>query len=180
MNAILSYGIAGPAAARIRSARLADRLEAGARALIAFARPLSEAQWRTTVPGDGRTVGVIVHHVASVYPLEIRLAQMVAAGTPIVGVTPATVHQMNAAHAVEFCDATKAETLALLAENSADAAGAIRALGADDLDSAVPVSLYGGAELTCQFVLEDHAVRHSLHHLDRLRAALQHAAHASR
>jgi hypothetical protein len=50
-----------------------------------------------------------------------------------------------------------------------DAATAIRAFGDKDLDRAVPVSLYGDAELTCQFVLEDHAVRHSAHHLARLR-----------
>jgi hypothetical protein len=31
------------------------------------------------------------------------------------------------------------------------------------------VSLYDDAELTCQFMLEDHAVRHSYHHLARLR-----------
>jgi len=35
------------------------------------------------------------------------------------------------------------------------------------------VSLYANAILTCQFVLEDHAVRHSYHHLGRIRAALQ-------
>jgi hypothetical protein len=84
-----------------------------ARALMDFARPLSEHHWRTAVPGDGRRVGVLVHHVASVYPLEIRLAQMVAAGTPIVGVTWPTVHEMNAAHAVEHSNVTKDETLAL-------------------------------------------------------------------
>jgi hypothetical protein len=38
------------------------------------------------------------------------------------------------------------------------------------------VSLYGDAELTCQFILEDHAVRHSYHHLARLRAAVKQAA----
>ena len=33
------------------------------------------ADWRVTVPHDGRTVGVIVHHVANMYPIEIELAQ---------------------------------------------------------------------------------------------------------
>ena len=33
-------------------------------------------------------------------------------------------------------------------------------------------ALYAGAPLTCQFVLEDHAVRHSYHHLAVLRAAV--------
>ena len=37
--------------------------------------------------------------------------------------------------------------------------------------SAAPVSL-NSAPLTCQFFLEDHAVRHSYHHLARIKAAL--------
>lgn len=155
-----------------RSARLADRLERGACELASFARSLSDVQWRMRTPGDGRPAGVIVHHVAAVYPLEIQLAQLTAAGTAIVGVTWATVHEMNAAHAAEHAGVTKAGALALLAENSAAAAEAVRRLSNEELDRAVPVSLYGEAELTCQFVLEDHAVRHSYHHLARLRTAI--------
>jgi hypothetical protein len=34
------------------------------------------------------------------------------------------------------------------------------------------VSLNSDAPLTCQFMLEDHAVRHSYHHLAKIRAAL--------
>ena len=64
-----------------RSARLADRLERGARDLAEFARSLTDAEWHMTTPGDGRTVGTIVHHVATVYPLEVHLATMMAAGT---------------------------------------------------------------------------------------------------
>jgi hypothetical protein len=160
-------------AVHTRSARLADRLERGARDLADFARALTDAEWRQTMPGDGRPIGVIVHHVATMFPLEIHLAQMMAAGTPIVGVTWATVREMNAAHAMEHGGATKQAALALLAENSGAAADAIRQLTDQDLDRAVPVSLYGDAELTCQFMLEDHAVRHSYHHLSRLRTAVQ-------
>jgi hypothetical protein len=60
----------------------------------------------------------------------------------------------------------------LLASNSAVAAAAIRALSDAELDRAAPVSLNSDAPLTCQFILEDHAVRHSYHHLARIRAAL--------
>jgi len=42
-----------------------------------------------------------------------------------------------------------------------------------ELDQAVPQSMYSDAELTCQFFLEDHAVRHSRHHLAKIRAALK-------
>ena len=157
---------------RQRANALAERLEQGARALASFASDLTAEQWQTRLPGDGRKVGVVVHHVASVYPIEIQLAQTIAAGTPVVGVTKAAIDDMNAGHASENDGATKEAALALLRQNSAVAAAAIRALSDEELDRAVTVSLYADAPLTCQFFLEDHAVRHSYHHLARIRAAL--------
>jgi hypothetical protein len=69
------------AGARInaRSEALAVRLEAGAAALAAFASTLSETEWQTRLPKDGRKVGVVVHHVASMYPLEMQIAGLLAA-----------------------------------------------------------------------------------------------------
>jgi DinB family protein len=152
-----------------RAEALATRLEDGARALIAFALSLSDAEWRTPMPHDGRTLGVIVHHVASVYPIEVQLAQTIAAGQPVTGVTPADIDAMNAEHATKHAAVTKDVAVDLLRHNSAAAAAAIRALTEEQLASAAPVSLYADAPLTCQFVLEDHAVRHSYHHLARIR-----------
>ena len=162
--------------ARIISARanaLAGRLEEGARKLMAFATGLTDAEWRTRTPKDGRTIGVIVHHVATVYPLEIQLAQTIAAGKPVEGVTGDDVNKMNAGHARENDKITKAAAIDLLRRNSAAPAAAIRTLKDEELDRATPVSLYSDAPLTCQFVLEDHAVRHSYHHLARIQSALQ-------
>jgi hypothetical protein len=156
-----------------RADALADRLEAGARALASFAGSLTDAEWQTRVPHDGRKIGVIVHHVASVYPVEIQLAQTLAAGTPVTGVIPEDINAMNAAHARDNADVTKEATLDLLRRNSAAAAAAIRALSDAELDRAAPASLYSDAPITCQFMLEDHAVRHSYHHLARIRATLK-------
>jgi hypothetical protein len=164
---VASTGVSSTAAA------LADRLEEGARALASFAGDLSDAQWQTRLPGDGRTVGVVVHHVASVYPIEIELAQLLAAGKPVTGVTWDGIHTMNAGHARDNANVTKAEALELLRQNSSAAAAAIRALSDAALVQAATVSLYAEAPLTCQFMLEDHAVRHSYHHLARIRAAVQ-------
>jgi len=156
-----------------RSDALADRLEQGARALAAFASALTDAEWHARVPKDGRKIGVTVHHVATMYPLEIQLAQTLAGGRPVAGVTWDVVHEMNARHAAEHDAVTKEAALDLLRRNSAAAAAAIRALSDQDLDRAAPVSLNSDAPLTCQFMLEDHAVRHSYHHLDRIRGALE-------
>ena len=159
--------------ASVRAQALAERLERGADALATFANGLTEAEWHTRLPSDGRKIGVVVHHVASVYPIEIQLAQTLAGGLPIAGVTSAAINDMNARHATEFNAVTKSMAVDLLRRNSADAAAAIRALTDDQLDRAATVSLYADAPLTCQFMLEDHAVRHSYHHLARVRAALK-------
>ena len=155
-----------------RAHALADRLERGARALATLASALTNAQWQTRVLNDGRRVGVVVHHVASVYPLEIQLAQTIVGGKPIIGVTMDDVHAMNAAHANEYDAVTKDEALDLLRRNSAAAAVAIRALTDEELDRAAAASLYSNAPVTCQFILEDHAVRHSYHHLARIQQTL--------
>lgn len=156
-----------------RSELLASRIEEGASGLASFAEGISEADWKKPVSKtDKRPVGVIVHHVASMYPIEIGVAQLVAAGKTVSDVTWEAVADINAKHAAEQAGATKAAALELLARNSRDAAAAVRALTDEQLDTAAPFSLSYGAPVTAQFVIEDHALRHSWHHLARIRAAL--------
>lgn len=155
-----------------RAGLLAQRIEQGAQALAAFAAGLSDAEWKKVATPDGRQVGVIIHHVASVYPIEIHLATEIAAGKPIAGVTWGAVAEMNAKHLHENAAVGKEETLELLRRNSHAAAEAVRAFTDEQLDRAAPVSLNADAPLTAQFLIEDHAVRHSWHHLAKIKAAL--------
>jgi len=60
-----------------------------------------------------------------------------------------------------------------LRRNSREAAAAVRAFTDEELDRAAPFSLSFGAPVTAQFVVEDHALRHSWHHLARIRTALR-------
>lgn len=161
-------------AVSVRGAALAARLETGVDALAALAASLSDAEWTTPVSAtDRRPVGVIVHHVGNMFPLEMQLSMAVASGTPIQDVTWDAVASVNAGHAKDTPAPTKAEAVALLRKNGAEAAAAIRALSDAQLDTAVANSLYGNAPLTCQFFLEDHPVRHSYHHAAKIRAALK-------
>jgi hypothetical protein len=155
-----------------RANALAERLEQGARALAALASTLTPGEWNSRVPGDGRKIGVVVHHVGNMYPIEIELAQLLAAGKPIVGVTWDVVADINAKHAREFDGVTVEAALDFLKRNSEAAAAAIRALDDEALDRAATVSLNADAPLTCQFFLEDHAVRHSYYHLAKIRSAV--------
>jgi 2-polyprenyl-3-methyl-5-hydroxy-6-metoxy-1,4-benzoquinol methylase len=161
------------AATSRRAALLADRIEQGASGLAAFAEGITEAEWLVPVSGtDHRPVGVIVNHVASMYPIEIDVARAVASGKAITDVSWDAVAQINAQHAQENAKVTKAAALELLRKNSQEAAAAVRALTDDELDQAAPFSLSFGAPVTAQFVIEDHALRHSWHHLAKIRKAL--------
>ena len=156
-----------------RAEALAEVLEEGAAALASFAGGLSAEEWETRGEKDGRPVGVIVHHVATMYPVEIQLALNLARGEAVTGVTWDDVHAMNAGHAKEHGAVTKKEALELLERNSAAAAAAIRALTDEELSRYAPISMYSDTPLTCQFMLEDHAVRHAWHHLAAIRRILK-------
>ena len=161
------------AAGSQRAQKLADRIEEGAANLAAFVDGLTEAEWRTPVSDtDPRTIGVIVHHVASMYTIEIEVARAVASGKTVMDVPWEAVAEINAKHAQENDAVTKAAALELLKRNSAQAAAAVRTLTDEELDRAAPFSLSYGAPMTAQFVIEDHALRHSWHHLARIRKAL--------
>jgi hypothetical protein len=158
-----------------RAQSLADRIEEGAALLAAFTEGLSESEWRAPASPnstDRRSVGVVIHHVASVYPIEVDLAKTIAAGTAVTNVTWEVVAEMNAKHAIEQAGVTKAAALGLLRKNSREAAAVVRAFTDAQLDQAAPFGLSFGAPVTAQFVIEDHALRHSWHHLARMRKSL--------
>jgi hypothetical protein len=156
-----------------RSALLADRIEEGAALLTAFTKGLSEEEWRAPVSDtDCRSVGLVVHHVASMYPIEIDVARAIASGKAVIDITWDAVAELNAKHAQEHAEETKTTALELLRWNSRKAANAVRAFTDEQLDRAAPFSLSFGAPVTAQFVIEDHALRHSWHHLAAIRKAL--------
>lgn len=155
-----------------RSNVLAERIELGAAKLAIYIESLSDIEWETTIPGEERKAGVLVHHVASSYPAEIDLAYTLASGKPITGVTYDDIDSINAEHAREFARVSKTEVLKLLRENSKVAADRVRKLTDAELDQAEKVSMNADAPLTTQFFIEDHALRHSFTHLESIRKSL--------
>jgi hypothetical protein len=158
-----------------RSERLAARIEEGAAGLAAFAEGLSPAEWTLPVgngSGDRRSLGVLVHHVATLYPIEVDVARTIASGAAVVDLTWEAIAAMNAEHAREHAGATREVALDLLRRNGHEAAEAVREFTDEELDTAAPFSLSFGAPVTAQFVVEDHAMRHSWHHLARMRLAV--------
>jgi hypothetical protein len=169
--AVLVNGFRDPR--RRRANELADRIEQGASLLAIFAEGLSDDDWSTPVSStDSRTVGVVIHHVATMYPIEINAAKAIAGGNAVTEVTWDVVARLNAEHAIEYAGVNKAAALDLLLRNSREAAAAVRELTDGELDSAASFSLSFGAPVTAQFVIEDHALRHSWHHLAQIRTAV--------
>ena len=156
----------------IRADLLADRIENGANQLIAFAEKLSQAEWQTICPSEKRTIGVLIHHVASSYPVEVNLFQLLASGKAIEGVTWDMVDQMNSEHANTQAKCSQTETLKLLKENSSLAADTVRSLSDEQLDFAAPISLNWDTPLTTQYFIEEHSISHSYVHLASIRAVI--------
>lgn len=160
-----------------RAEALAERIAQGHRELIAFIEAPSEADWHTHCSNEDRSVGVLVHHVASMLPGELDMIRAVASGQPVTGITPELLDEMNAQHAKEYADCTREETLDLLERNSAMVVSAIREMSDEELDQAASVSLHSGAPVTAQYLIEDHPLCHAYHHLASIRAALGADAH---
>jgi hypothetical protein len=158
-----------------RAEALAKRIEEGAATLAAFAEGLSDTEWLTPVAEggkNGRSVGVTVHHVASVYPIEVDLARTIGSGNAVTDVTWEVVAQLNGQHARDHGAIGRSAALELLHRNSLDAAAAVRHFTDEELDRAAPFSLSFGAPVTTQFVIDDHTLRHSWHHRARIRKAV--------
>ncbi len=154
-----------------RAEVLATRVEQGVEALAAFAEGLSDTEWRT-VCDDSRSVGVLVHHVASQLIGETDVMKQMATGKAFTGATWAMVDEGNAAHAREHAGRSPREAAELLRGNGAMAAAAIRALRDEQLDIATPNSLHAEAPVTTQFWVENHPLAHAYRHLASIRAAL--------
>ena len=156
-----------------RSENLASRLVEGANALASYVEKLTPPEWDSLVPNEQRSVGTLVHHVAVAFAAEMDLAKSLAAGNPLVGVTWAMVDGMNAEHTAAHQTVPQAETIAMLRVNGQKAAEVTKHFTDDQLDVAVPISLYADAPLTVQFFIEDHPLRHSFHHLANIRDAVE-------
>lgn len=170
----VTSGLRSPEGTSSRALTLADRIEQGAATLAGFVAGLSDENWNQRVSStDKRSVGTLVHHVASVYPIEIQLAQAIGEGNAVSDVTWQVLAELNANHAAEHPAANKFDTLDLLRRNSRDAATGVRAFTDEQLDRAAPFSLSFGAPMTAQFVIEDHALRHSWHHLAQIKSAVE-------
>jgi hypothetical protein len=126
-----------------RSGRLADEFEAALESFIRVVESMTSDQWRMrgkNTPGqrindedEARPLGVIAHHVAVNQHVIMDRIQLVLHDqtTP-----PVDFKQVNAKHANEYADTTKAEVLSLLRSSGEQIARDLRAIPDEKLDKA--------------------------------------------
>ena len=152
-----------------RASHLAHTLEQANRDLIHTIEGLSDAQWRAKTPGDGRGVGVVAHHVATSHKSVASLVGAIAHGKTVPTITMDMIHEGNAAHATQFANCTKAETLALLRQNGAAAVATVRGLSETELDRTVTFPM---GTMTAAQVVERVLIGHTNDHHGTIRRAL--------
>ena len=86
--------------------------------LLDLCLELDDEAWQTRLPGDGRTVATVVHHVATMLELEKNFIQQLASGEPIQGLTRAKLDGSNAQHAEQHPNPTRKKALDLMRRNS--------------------------------------------------------------
>jgi uncharacterized damage-inducible protein DinB len=156
-----------------RSAGIADDFAAANSEVLAFLRACSEEQWLLTVPGEGWTVGVVLHHIAEGHDHGLLWLGSMVRGE---GVSDSAedIDRANAAHAVRAEGVRPAETLALLEANGARLEAALRSLTDEDLDRCARFGPAGGRELpTADLAMV--AARHAREHLAHARAVTEEA-----
>ena len=154
-----------------RAAALADEFAAANDAAIALAESCSESQWRTVVPGEEWTVGVVLHHVAEGHAQGARWLRSMAAGDGVAD-TGDDIDRHNVTHAEQWSDVSVVDTVALLRDNGQRTEALLRALTDEELDRTAPFGPAGG-QLFPVAQLAAVASGHPRGHLAHAREALE-------
>jgi uncharacterized protein YndB with AHSA1/START domain len=160
--------------ARTRAHALTAEFETRARQARAMVEGLSDAEWTTMTRAEQWPVGVTAHHLASAYQAVAAIVTAVASGQSLGAygnLTAGRQAEMNAAHAREHANCTRAETLALLASGAAAASAAVRGLSDEQLDRSATI-FQDAPPMTVQQMIMGALINHTDEHLASIRQAV--------
>jgi len=113
---------------------LAKQFEAKAREALVTLGKLGDADWKKVTAAEKWMVGVTAHHLAGgLEAVAGIVTNIVTGGPPRGNFTRAMLDEMNAQHAKEHANCTRAETLALFQKGAATASAVVRGLNDDQL-----------------------------------------------
>jgi uncharacterized damage-inducible protein DinB len=151
-----------------RAQELARRLDEANAELARAIEACSDAEWQSTCPGEGWSVGVTAHHVAASHPQVAGLVQLIATGQPLPPFTIDILNQGNAEHARAAAGCTREETLRLLRENGPAASRLIAGLSDEQLDRSAQIFTQ---PMSVQALIEGAMIGHAAGHLESMRTA---------
>ena len=154
-----------------KSEALAKQYEAKVQEATGVLEGVSEAEWKKTTGAETWTVGVVAHHVAGGHEGIAGIIKTVAGGQSIPNFTLDALHEMNAKHAKEFANVSKAETIALHKKNAAAAAAVVRGLSDDDLAKSGTV-LGGMPAMSVEQIVTNILIHHIDDHVGSIRKSL--------
>ena len=156
-----------------KSEALAVEFEAKTRNALATLEQLGEADWKKVTAAEKWSVGVTAHHLASVPEPVSNMIRAVAAGQAPGNLTMELFDEMNARHAREFADCTRAETIALHRNGSATAAATIRGLSDAELATSGTV-LQGLPPMSAEQLITGALLAHVDEHYGSIRRTVGH------
>ena len=150
---------------------LAKQFESKAQEAAGVFDRLSDTDWKKVTASEKWTVGVVAHHVAGGHEGISGIIKTVAGGQSVPNFTMDMLHDMNAKHAKEFANVSKAETIALHKKNAAAAAAVVRGLSDADLGKSGTV-LTGMPPMSVEQIVNGILLNHIDEHLKSIRATV--------
>ena len=112
---------------------LAKQIETKAKDAAVTLDKLSDADWKKVTEAEKWTVAATAHHLAGSLDRVPMLLNALVSGQLPGGFTRTILNEMNAQHAKEFADCSKAETRELLEKGAAKAVATVRGLSDEQL-----------------------------------------------
>src|SRR5712692_5242669 len=116
-----------------KSEALARQFEAKAQEAAGVLEKLSDADWKKVTAAEKWTVGVTAHHLAGAFEPVAGIVTAIVSGRLPGNFSRVMLDEMNAQHARDYANCTKAETIALFKKGVPTAASVVRGLNDDQL-----------------------------------------------
>jgi hypothetical protein len=151
-----------------KSEALAKQFEAKAQEAAAEVEKLSDADWKKVTEAEKWPVGVTAHHLAGAFEPVAGIVTSIVSGQSMGNFTSGMLDEMNAQHAKEHANCTKAETAALLQKGTATAAAVVRGLSDDQLAKS-GVVFTNAPPMTAEQLVQRGLIMHIDEHLGSIR-----------
>jgi hypothetical protein len=156
-----------------RSEALAKQFETKARDALATLETLSDADWKKVTEAEKWPVGVTAHHLAGALEGVSFLVRAIAAGQSPGDFSRAMLDEMNARHAKDFANCTRAETIELHRKGTAVAAATIRGLSDEELAKGGTL-FKGEPAMTAEQLIVGGLLNHTDEHFGSIRKTVSH------